>query len=203
MESFFQRQSARYRNQLNQSSAELLGLAEGLISDHVLADTEVQFLDQWLKHHDAIAHTWPGDVLHQRVQHVLADGKVTEEERAHLIATLRQLIGGSLERLAESPKVTTLAIDEIDAVQFSDAWFCLTGEFVFAPKQKCAEAIAARGGVVKSSVSKRLNYLVIGGLGSDEWKHGSFGTKIEKAIALKRQGASILIIHEDQWASAL
>jgi hypothetical protein len=52
-------------------------------------------------------------------------------------------------------------------------------------------------------LNKKLTYLIVGGLGSPEWKHGSFGTKIEKAMQYKRQGLGIMIVHEDNWAQSL
>jgi hypothetical protein len=44
---------------------------------------------------------------------------------------------------------------------------------------------------------------VVGSLGSQEWKHGSFGTKIDRAMELKQQGAPIAVVKEDHWAAAL
>jgi len=49
----------------------------------------------------------------------------------------------------------------------------------------------------------QLDYLVVGGLGSPEWKNGSYGTKIEKAMGYKSKGAVIHVVHESQWVSSL
>lgn len=203
MANFFTRQAAAYTNQLNQSCSELMGIAEGLIADRHLNDAEIDFLNRWLEKHDVISCEWPGDVIHARIKAVLADAVVTEDERAHLIKTLEMLLGGHLDNLAEAPKVNQLALDNVAGVTFPDVHFCLTGDFVYAPRPQCEAAIVSRGGKVSGSVTKKLNYLVIGGLGSDEWKHGSFGTKIAKAIEYKRAGAPLLIVHEDVWASSL
>ena len=96
-----------------------------------------------------------------------------------------------------------MVFDDVQTVEFKDARFCLTGEFVFAPRSTCADAIERRGGVVSSAVNKKLHYVIVGGLGSAEWKHGSFGTKLELAMKLKREGAPLCIVHEDQWAASL
>lgn len=197
------RESAARINELNRSLGGLLGIATGLLADEQLADVEIQFLNDWLKANDAVVSTWPGDVIYNRVKEVLADGVITEDERAHLVETLRQLVGGTLSQLAESTHVTQLLPCETPTITFAGSSFCLTGDFVFAPKAKCEEQIEKRGGEVKSSISKKLTYLVVGGLGSKEWKHGSFGTKIEKAMELKKAGAPICIVHEDHWAKAL
>lgn len=202
MSNFFARQGAAYANDMKRSLSALVGIAQGLLCDGQLNDNEIRFLDAWLKENDAITNAWPGDVVHARVREALADGVVTESERKHLIDTLTQLIGGSLDELAASTPVTGLALDTVDRVDFANALFCLTGDFVYAPREKCVLAIEQRGGVV-GGVTKKLRYLVVGGLGSPEWKHGSFGTKIEKAMQYKRDGLPILIVHEDIWASSL
>lgn len=202
MTNFFARQGAAYANDMKRSLSALVGIAQGLLCDGQLNDDEIRFLDAWLIENDAIANAWPGDVIHSRLRSALADGVVTEGERAHLVDTLTQLIGGSLDELAASTHVTGLALDTVDRVNFANAWFCLTGDFVYAPREKCVKAIEQRGGIV-GGVTKKLRYLIVGGLGSPEWKHGSFGTKIEKAMQYKRDGLPIFIVHEDIWASSL
>ena len=156
-----------------------------------------------LRQNEAIAASWPGDVLYARVRDILADGVVTPEERTYLTEMLQQLIGGTKEDLAESTHVTELALDRTASVTIPNSTFCLTGDFVFATRSYCESVTLKRGGFVSKSVTKKVTYVVVGGLGSAEWKHGSFGLKIEKAIEYKREGVPLLIVHEDQWAAAL
>lgn len=203
MTNYFARQAAGYANEFKRSLGGLVGIATGLLADRHLSDDEIRFLNGWLQTNDAIAYCWPGDVLHARVKAVLADGVITEAERAHLVETLQALLGGTLDDLAASTHATSLAFDEVEAIQFSGSAFCLTGEFVYAPREVCARAIESRGGVVKNSVTKKLQYLIVGGLGSPEWKHGSFGTKIEQAMRHKREGLPVLVVHEDRWVVSL
>lgn len=203
MANFFTRQSAAYRNDLNRSAGALIGIAQGFLCDGNLNDDEVRFLHNWLSQNQTIATAWPGDVIYARVKDVLADGQITDDERTYLTEMLQQLIGGSAEKLADSTHVTELALDRTATVTIPACTFCLTGDFVFATRTHCESVIQKRGGHTSKSVTKKVNYVVVGGLGSAEWKHGSFGTKIEKAIEYQRQGVPLLIIHEDQWASAL
>jgi len=200
---FFSRQSAAYRNELNRSAGALIGIAQGFLCDGHLNDDEIRFLNNWLKQNDAISTVWPGDVLYARVREILADGVITPDERAHLTEMLQKLVGGTLDTLAESNHVTELALDNTATVTIPNSMFCLTGDFVFATRSHCESVILSRGGFVSKSVTKKVTFVVVGGLGSTEWKHGSFGTKIEKAIEYKRQGLPLLIVHEDQWAAAL
>lgn len=203
MTNFFVRQSAAFKNDLSRSLGALLGITQGLICDGSLNDQEIHFLNDWLTANENIAHSFPGDIVHARLKSVLADGVITDEERSYLTETLQKLVGGTLEELAEPAHVTELAFDPIDALAFQGTRFCLTGNFVFAKKDVCHDAIERRGGLIAENVSKKLHYLVVGGLGSNEWKHGSFGTKVETAMKLKREGAALRIIHEDHWANGL
>jgi len=203
MGSFFARRGAAYINELNQSLGALLGIAQGLLADKELRDSEIVFLDQWLNAHNALCNTWPGDVLHARVSETLTNGHITDEERSHLISTLQQLVGGTLEQLAASTHVTQLLPYQTPSITYSGTSFCLTGDFVCGPRGSCESRIESLGGEVKSNVSKKLNYLVVGGLGSPEWKHGSFGTKVEKAMELKGEGAPIFLLREEYWLTSL
>jgi NAD-dependent DNA ligase len=144
-------------------------------------------------------------VVLSRVRAVLEDGVITETERAHLVDTLTKLVGGGLDQSASATMGVTelLEFDQVATIEFSGAAFCLTGDFVYAPREVCERAILSRGGLVKAGVSKALRYLVVGGLGSAAWKHGSFGTKIDKAMQLKREGAALLVVDEPHWTAAI
>jgi NAD-dependent DNA ligase len=198
----YRRLIAANRNRLVQSCGSLLGLATGLLADKHLNDAEVRFLHDWLTEQADITGEWPGDVLHSRVKNVLADGIVTEEERAHLVDTLTKICGGTLEANVSSA-VNQMAFDEAVAIQFQGSAFCVTGEFVYGPRERVCSEIATRGGEVVKGVTKKLNYLVVGLQGSEEWKHGSYGTKIVKAMEYKKNGLPIYIVREDIWTAAL
>lgn len=202
MINIYQRQASSFRNEMRSSCAALIGIVQGLIADDVLNDAEIHFLRDWLASTDTVARTWPGTVIKAQVEGILADGVVTDEERLHLVETLSQLIGGKLDEVAGAGFVTQLPIDRPQAIEIKEKSFCFTGDFVFGPRKVCEVAISTRGGTI-SSVTKKLHYLVVGGLGSPEWKHGSFGTKIEKAIQHKQAGIPLLIVHEDSWAASL
>ncbi len=198
----YQRQAAAFRNELRTSCGALVGIVQGLMADKHLNDQEIRFLHAWLKDAEVLALTWPCTVICAQVEAVLEDGIITEEERDHLAETLRQLVGGRLDEVAEASHVSELPLDRVDTVEVSGNIFCFTGDFVFGPRKNCEKAIEARGGSI-GGVTKKLHCLVVGGLGSQEWKHGSFGIKIEKAIQHKQAGVPLLIVHEDIWAASL
>lgn len=190
------------RNRFVRGCGSLMGIAAGLLADEQLSDTEIRYLQRWLNDNPEMALVWPGDVLAERVRDVLADGLITESERAHLVDTLERICGGEIEELGKRA-VNQLAFDETPQIRFPSSTFCVTGDFYYGPRERVHGSIVERGGIVQNGVTRKLNYLVVGLRGSDEWKHGSFGTKIEKAIDYKRDGVPLAIVREDTWTEAL
>ncbi|QRF55773.1 BRCT domain-containing protein [Variovorax paradoxus] len=202
MSNIYARQAAAFRNEMRTSCAALVGIVQGILADGAINDQEIMFLRTWLRESESVSLTWPGSVIYGQIEHALADGHISFEERSHLQETLTQLLGGRLDEVAGSSHVTELPIDRPEVIEFKEKAFCFTGDFVFGPRSSCEVAVLSRGGNI-ANVSKKLHYLVVGGMGSPEWKHGSFGTKIEKAILHKQAGIPLLIVHEDTWASSM
>lgn len=199
----YSRLIAADNNRLVQGCGSLLGIATGLLADRQLNDAEIRFLQDWLSAHDSISTQWPGDVVYARVKQMLADGVVTEVERQHLVETLEQLCGGTLDHLTSQAGVNQLAFDNPAHITFPGSNFCVTGDFVYGPRERVCGEICSRGGHVLNGITKKLNYLIVGVRGSDEWKHGSYGTKIVKAVEYKRAGLRLFIVREDSWSAAL
>jgi NAD-dependent DNA ligase len=190
------------KNDMARSLGALLGITQGLLCDGQLNDQEIAFLYDWMRTNDSIANTPPVNIIFQRVSDALNDGVITATERAYLSETLQRFIGGSAEDLTAPNRVSELVFDDVERVNFRDSQFCLTGEFVYGERPQCEVLTASRGGVI-GNVTKKLNYLVVGERGSIEWKHGSFGTKIVKALEYKQKGVPILIVAESVWATSL
>lgn len=188
---------------VRRSLSELLGIARGLLADQRLSDEEIHFLNQWLEERYWVASEFPGNVLHKRIQDVLEDGVITEEERSYLVESLNMLIEDRLEDLAEQVDLTELWFDEVGLIRFDKTRFCLTGNFVYGPRAVCRTAIEKRGGIVMPSVSSEAQFLVVGGLGVDEWREGGLGAEIEAAVQLRASGEPLKIIPEDCWVAQL
>ena len=192
---------------LKQSLGELLGLARGMLADQELSNTEIEFLQAWLSEHAEVTRNFPGSVVQTRIEEVLEDGIITEEERSHLVQTLQQLIDDKLEQLAEQVDITELWFDEAGEIDFDRSRFCLTGNFIYGPIRVCSMAIEQRGGEVSTSLAEGAFdsplFLVVGALGVDEWREGGLGRQIETAMRMSAIGAPVKIIPEDSWVSQL
>ena len=203
MTNFFASKGAAYINELRQSMASFVGMASGVLSDGILSDIEIEFLNTWLSENDAIAYEWPGDVIHGRLKAALADGIISASEREYLVYTLQLLVSGDFEKLTEDVHVEELYFDQDAKIEFSNSLFCFTGDFVFGPRSVCAQFTERKGGSISERINNKLDYLIIGSLGSKEWKKGSFGTKIDEAMKYKNNGELIKLIPEDIWVNQL
>ncbi len=86
-------------------------------------------------------------------------------------------------------------------IVFTGHFFCFTGKFNFGPRKACEALIKQKGGIVSKGVSGGLDFLVIGTQGSPAWKRGNYGSKIEKAIILRREHGKPAIISEEHCFS--
>jgi len=188
---------------LKQSLGELLGIARGLLADSELRNDEIRFLRDWLNQREEVNSSFPGNVIYDRIEQVLEDGVVTEEERSHLVDTLNMLIEDRLEYLAEQVDLTELWFDQVEDIGFDRTRFCLTGTFVYGPAQACKAAIEKLGGIVDPGVTTQTQFLVVGGLGVDEWRSGGLGAEIEKAMRYRASGQAVKIIPEDALSARL
>jgi NAD-dependent DNA ligase len=199
----FKRAASSISPEAQQASKNLLDIIAAIIADKNLPDLEIEFINNWIKKSPISSTTWPGNILVERLNKILADGKVDEDERSNLLSILSEMINGTLKKVSDVVSEKPLPLDEIDAIDFLGHTFCLTGNFLLGLKDVCELKIKNRGGLVSSSITKKLDYLVIGSLGSDQWKHGNYGTKVQKAMEYKLDGIPIKIIHEETLSKFL
>jgi hypothetical protein len=137
---------------MNRSLGALLGIATGILADRQLADAEIRFLHDWLDNNSAIATAWPGDVIHSKVKAVLADGVITDDERTHLVESLRQLIGGTLSELASSTHgYSTSSIR-------NTSYYILRRQFFFHTKHQLLHSPAPISALRETLYSHRVMY---------------------------------------------
>lgn len=197
-------QTSIYKQACRRALEHLLGIVDGIVADGHIADSEVHFLSTWMSAHAEAAAEWPGSLIHRKVREILADGIITNTEKEHLLKVLQD-VGATFfsESGSASAEVATLPIDDVVTVKMDGASICLTGEFIYGTRAAC-ERLALRAGAMPSdSVSRRVDYLIIGTLVSPNWAHSSFGRKIQRAAELQESGHPIEIISERRWLDAL
>jgi NAD-dependent DNA ligase len=182
---------------------ELIGLSRGLCADGVLNDAEVEFLQKWLVANLDASQDRLLAKLYRRVDEVLRDGFIDNDERTELFDTLKQFADTTFE-LGEVLKPTTIPLcSPAPQVTFRGRSFCFTGNFNFGRRPACEQAVTDRGGFA-GSLTKNTNYLVIGAYVTDSWKHSTYGLKIMKAVEMRdNKGVPISIVSEHHWANYL
>ena len=63
--------------------------------------------------------------------------------------------------------------------------------------------IESVGGINDKGVKKATDYVVVGAYGSENWKTGNYGGKIQKALELKDKGIAIEIVEEKDFIDAI
>ncbi|MCH4180701.1 MAG: AAA family ATPase [Atopobiaceae bacterium] len=121
---------------------------------------------------------------------IVSDGTIDNEERA----LLRNLAATLSNPISDEP-----------VSSFDNQAFVLTGDFEMeGGKETAKEMIVAAGGIIKSSVSRKTQYVVVGAKGSDAWGYGNFGNKTKDALDLQLTGKSnIKIVSEKALTEAL
>ena len=176
---------------------ELMGFLTGIASDGVLNDSEVSALDSWLNSHNSVRLIWPASVIIDRLNIILDDGVISEEERNDLLQTLRRITSSAVNPTGISYEASTeVWEDEVDSVEIEGKVFCLTGDFVSGDRSAVETMLRLKGAQLSPNVNKQVKYLVIGTLASRDWLYTSHGRKIEKALLLKRANVAISVITE-------
>ena len=161
----------------------LNGILDGIVCNQKVNQKEIENLNIWLRQNDYLKDVYPYDKVLLEVNKVLEDGILTEEESNYIFDIFNEIVNPDFS--------------DDENIDFNGKTFCLTGEFKCATKQEISKKLQELGGTEKKGVSSKLDYLIVGGVGSDAWKFGKIGGKQAKAQELNEKGANIKIIDED------
>ncbi|MCI5842623.1 MAG: BRCT domain-containing protein [Clostridiales bacterium] len=203
--------NASYYNQITSSIQFLAGMVHGIMADNELSDKEIAALQSWIDANDFLAGTYPFDELHAILHSIMADKVITAEERDQLMAFFSIMIEfkNSLNLVEKDytelrSKCNIGGICALNPViEIVDKTFCITGEFYRGSRPEIHAKIAELGGVVRTSVSAKTDYLVVGNAGNPCWAYACYGRKIEEAVRLRKEGAKVVIVNETDFWDAI
>jgi NAD-dependent DNA ligase len=200
--------STEYFNEITADLQLLHGILGGIASDGVISPEELRGLRDWLDSHDHLRSCYPYDEIDSLIISALADGKVDEQENKLLQAFFSEFIAILDNKTITAPLMTKdLSVQGVCAscpeIIFEGSKFCFTGASNRYTRSEFESLIGSLGGVSFSSVSNKLNYLVIGAEGNGCWAFACYGRKVEKAVELRKQGARLLIVHENDFHDAV
>ena len=175
----------KYSDETNQL-IELQALLYKIIEDDEVSEDEAVFLRDWMNDNYHLRGNYPYDRVYDVLEKVFEDGVLDREELELL-----------LEKFSEFTNPTRPTCYEVSSI--TDKHFVLTGEFRYGSRNSVEEYILAKGGIIDNTVKKATDYVVIGSLGSQAWKNGTYGEKIKKAMELKDKGQEIDLISEEDF----
>lgn len=185
----------------------LHGWLSGIASDHIVSDRELASLSDWIDRHRHLQTLWPYDEVESLLTKVLADKRIDEDEHRELLLHFSQYGHRASDRTLDTFDAAKIIVGGLCAVDpeivFRDRAFCFTGASSRFTRELFADRIGAAGGTVRTGVSAAVNYLVVGADGNPCWAYACYGRKVEKAVAIRRAGAALVIVHENDIHDAL
>lgn len=179
-----------------------------IAADGSITREELKALSAWLSEHEHLRRCWPYDEIDGIVLGVLSDGRIDAREHATLLAFFSEFLPSEMQRTMERPFLHVASTLQgvcaaCPEITFKNALFCFTGASDRLTRHQFAGLVESLGGQFTNRVTRELDYLVIGAEGNPCWSYACYGRKVEKCIDLRRQGARLLMIHENDFFDAV
>ncbi len=200
--------STEYYDTVTADMQRLHALVAGVAADGVITELELRGLSEWLAEREHLRRCWPYDEIDGLVTGALADGSIDPREHQLLLAFFTEFLATGEKRVVASPLMRAAAsLQGVCAscpdIRFPDSVFCFTGASSRYPRSQFAALLPRLGARFSNSVTRDLNYLVVGADGNPCWSYACYGRKVEKAVELRKQGARLLLIHENDFHDAV
>tara|TARA_R110000850_G_scaffold246847_1_gene371788 strand:+ start:937 stop:1842 length:906 start_codon:yes stop_codon:yes gene_type:complete len=191
-----------YYNAVTADLQTLQGICHGILSDGIIKDKEVFDLNNWLQEHEHLNTYYPYDELRSLILSIVSDKIVDEEERLVLKAYFNQFVqlhdtevGKKIDLETSEINIAGLCTSEPNVI-FPGKSFCITGVLQRGTRDELQKDIEALGGKPTNSISRKTDYLIVGDNGNPAWAFSCYGRKVEKALNLRKEGHTIMLIHE-------
>lgn len=198
-----------YYNALTADLQTLQGLIHGIMADGEINEAELAGLRGWLNANDHLKNHYPYDEIRSLIAAVLHDKKIDPEEDQILKAYFKQFVSFANPDVAQKIARETEGVNVFDMctsdpeITFEGKTFCITGVLERCKRDDMQELIQALGGTPVNNVSKKVDYLVVGGKGNPAWAFSCYGRKIEQAVSLRKDGHGIMLVHEFDFCDIL
>lgn len=200
-----------YFDAITSNLQQLHGLIHGIMADGTLDDNELEGLSRWLNDHEDLAGCYPYDEIYSLLLAAKDDGVITADERNMLKAFFATFID-----LRESWNISAPEIDKLQAeyniggicavdpeIIFDGRTFCFTGVSARATRDEIAGIVKEHGGKFANGLTLKTDYLVVGAAGNPCWAYSCYGRKVEKAMAMRKEGRHIVLVNEIDFWDAL
>lgn len=184
----------------------LQGVFHGILADGIIKEQEVNRLHEWMGNNQDLSGYYPFDEVYSLLNHILSDGIIDKDEKLMLQTFLLQFVDLKDQNVSEyilkevNEVYSFKGICAVDPdINISGKKFCITGESSRASRKQITQMIVDHGGQCVTSISKRVNYVLVGDNGNPCWAYSCYGRKIEKAMSLRMEGMPIIILHENDF----
>lgn len=178
----------RYMDNISSSPVTLAtqilnGIMEGIIVDGEITTEESENLRGWLYDNIHLSGHYPFDKVISILETALSDSVISREESKYITETIQSILNP-----VDSLKV------QLNSIEGKS--ICLSGNFSYGSKADVERYIIEHGGTIDSSVKKSTNILLVGACECQAYSHGTYGTKVKKAIEYNNKGCNIQIVKE-------
>jgi len=184
----------------------LHGLMGGIVADGEITEAELRGLADWLYEQEHLKTCWPYEEVESVITTVLRDKTILASNHELLLNFFSEFtavsgngVEGRSHKVLTSPAVCAVCPE----VTFEGKIFGFTGSSAKYSRDEFKEIVEGLGGSVAQAVSKKLDYLIIGADGNPCWAYACYGRKVEVAVALRKAGARILLVHEHDFHDAV
>lgn len=199
--------SHEYFNEVTADMQKLHAVLAGIGSDGKITEQELTGLQQWLVDHKQLEKCWPYDEVQSLITSVMADKRIDEEEHKLLMQFFGEFVSMYDNKTIVNPAIkekgNIIGLCAVKPEIDFNGLFCLTGASSKYSRSEFKQVIAALGGSTTDSVTKNVNYLVVGAEGNPNWAFACYGRKVETAVTLRKNGHKLLIIHENDLHKAI
>ncbi|MEL4371389.1 BRCT domain-containing protein [Shewanella xiamenensis] len=200
--------SVKYFNIVTADLQRLHAILGGIIADGVINEDELNGLAEWIAEHDHLRACWPYDEVDSLITSVMADQRIDAQEHKMLFNFFSEFIltlddNTITNPLSEEQRTLVGICAACPDIAFEGSTFCFTGASSKYTRSGFNSIVEQLGGMSAKHVSKKVNYLVIGAEGNPCWAYACYGRKVEEAVKLRKEGVTLLIVHEHDFHDAV
>ena len=196
-----------YYNTITADLQRLQGILHGILADNVITKDELLGLRGWMEQNEHLACAYPYTEISSILCSVLADGIVSNEETLFLKAFFSDFINQNATKHIDWDEINK-AKKELSLIGICvscpdilipEQLFCFTGKSSKTSRVGFTDVVTSLGGLFNNNVVENTSYLIIGNEGNPCWAFSCYGRKVEKAVAMRKSGHPILLIHENDF----
>lgn len=182
---------------------EMIGFLKGIIADGEVSRIEFEKLIELVNSNFEMKDSFPFNIMRKRIDKILNDGKVTNNELTELCSYIGDITGTKFTSDGDVLGGATTLFDEDISINNYVKKICFTGKFLVGTRKDVENMATQIGMHVQSNVTTDLDIVVIGTLCSRDWIHESTGRKIELALKNRENGHKLIITNEKKWLTHL